>query len=246
MSKLGLQAAFFDQMADAQGFLALFEHLPGVFFLVKDRQGRFVASNSATCSRLGAAKPQDLIGKTDADFLPAELVKDYRSDDLRVVRSGKPLLNRLEAWVDEQKQLKWFLTTKLPVRGKNGRCIGVMAVIRRYDEQRAQYTVDEAADVVNYLRTNRNPKLSNAELAAAVGISERNLHRKVRQAMGLTPHELMLRVRIEATAEALATTDHPISQIAMRHGFCDQSAFTKQFRRRIGMTPKQFRRRQQG
>jgi PAS domain S-box-containing protein len=246
MARHALQTAFFAQMADAQGFLGMFEHLPGVFFVVKDRQGRFVAANSATCSRLGVAKPEDLIGKTDSDFLPAELVRDYRNDDLRVIRTGKPLLDRLEAWVDEQRQLKWFITTKLPVRGRTGRSIGVMIAIRRYDERRSLYSVNEAADVVRYLRTNRNPKLSNAELAAAVGISERSLHRKIRQAMGLTPHEFMLRMRIEAAAELLATTDQPISQIAIQYGFCDQSAFTKQFSRRIGMTPKQFRRQQQG
>ena len=35
-----LQAEFFDQIADPQGVRAIFEHMPGVFFFMKDDQGR--------------------------------------------------------------------------------------------------------------------------------------------------------------------------------------------------------------
>ena len=47
-------------------------------------------------------------------------------------------------------------------------------------------------------------------------------------------------------AEALAKTSASIIEIALNHGFCDQSAFTQQFRKRTGMTPKQFRVRNRG
>jgi AraC-like DNA-binding protein len=51
----------------------------------------------------------------------------------------------------------------------------------------------------------------------------------------------MLRMRIQAAAEALARTHDSIDRIAFAHGFCDQSAFTQQFRKRTGLTPRQFR-----
>jgi AraC-like DNA-binding protein len=72
------------------------------------------------------------------------------------------------------------------------------------------------------------------------------LHRKLRAALGLSPYELLLRTRIQSAAEALAKTSAPIINVALEHGFCDQSAFTQQFRKRTGMTPKEFRRRHQG
>jgi AraC-like DNA-binding protein len=55
----------------------------------------------------------------------------------------------------------------------------------------------------------------------------------------------MLRMRVQGAAEALARTGSPIGQIAVDYGFCDQSAFTQQFCRRTGMTPREFRKRHQ-
>ena len=85
-----------------------------------------------------------------------------------------------------------------------------------------------------------------AELARECGLSERTLYRKIHQALGVTPYELMLRIRIESAAEALIQTTDKVIDIAQAHAFCDQSAFTQHFRKRIGVTPKQFRMRHQG
>jgi PAS domain S-box-containing protein len=246
MASADLQQRFFAQIADPQAFSALFEHLPGVFFLVKDLHGRFMAANTATRERLGATDPERFIGSTDADYLPNELAQHFLHDDATVIRSGQPLLNRLEAWFDEQGQVQWFLTNKLPVLGRNGRCIGVMAIIRRYDERRAHHSIQEVAHAVAFIRANLHRALTTADLAKAIRVSERNLHRKLHQALGVTPHELMLRLRTEAAGERLATSHDTIAKIAVDHGFYDQSAFTKHFRQRTGLTPRAFRRRHQG
>ena len=246
MSASAIQRKFIAQMADPYALSLLFEHLPGVFFLVKDLAGRFIAANSATRERLGAFDAERFIGTTDADYLASDVAQNFRQDDATVIKSGKPLLNRLEAWNDEQGQLQWFLTNKLPVVGKNGTCIGVMAIIRRYDGQRTQHPIKEAAEAVAFVRAHRGRALTTADLAKAVGVSERNLHRILQKAMGVTPHELMLRLRIEAAGEQLATSDVTIAKIAVDNGFCDQSAFTKHFRTRTGLTPRAFRKRHQG
>jgi len=236
MPKHAIQRDFFASMADPQAFRALFEHLPGVFFFVKDAEGRMIAASAPILERLGVAGERDIVGKTDDAFFPPEIAAGFRADDRQVIETRRPLVNRLEVWYDEQRVLDWFLTTKLPVAGKRGRVIGVMGVTRRYEERIASYAVREVTAVVSFLREHRGRKMSVAELAAAVAVSERDLHRKVREAIGTTPHELMLRMRIQAAAEALARTHEPIQQIATRHGFCDQSAFTQQFRRRTGIT----------
>lgn len=245
MAKRDWQAEFFAEMADPQAFRPLFEHLPGIFFFVKNDESRLIAASSPILERLGLSSERDIVGTTDDDFFPREIARAFRSDDQQVLRSGKPLVNRLEVWYDEQRVLDWFLTTKVPVAGKNGRLIGIMGVTRRYEERVASHTVREVAAVVNYLREHRNRNMSVAELAEAVALSERDLHRKVREALGTTPHDLMLRMRVQGAAEALAQTDASIEQIAIDHGFCDQSAFTQQFRRRTGVTPREFRKRHQ-
>ncbi|MBB5031614.1 helix-turn-helix domain-containing protein [Prosthecobacter vanneervenii] len=240
------QKQFYARMAEPQSLAAVLDHLPGVFFLVKDTEGRFVTANAATRERLGARSESTFVGTTDADYVPLELVKDFREDDLRVIRSGKPMLNRMEAWLDEQGQLQWFVTTKLPLKGKNGRCIGVMAVIRQHDERRSHHFTGEIAETVACLRANLHKIKTAAQLARAAGTSERSLRRRLQQMLGITPYELMLRIRIEAAAKALASSTASIGDIALDHGFCDQSSFTRHFRERTGQTPRQFRLRHRG
>lgn len=246
MPALRLQTDFFAKMADPQGVRAIFEHLPGVFFFVKDAEGRHIAANSVTFARFGIKSERELVGAMDEKFFPPELAKAFREDDQKVIRSGKPLINRLEVWYDEQRNLDWFLTTKLPVRDKQGKIIGVMGITRRDEDRMRHHDVKEVTAAVQHARKNSDKNMTAAELARAAGVSERHLHRKLRQAMGLSPHELMLRIRIQSAAEALAKTSTPIIEIALNHGFCDQSAFTQQFRKRTGMTPRQFRLRNSG
>ena len=241
-----LQAEFFARIADPQAVRAIFEHLPGVFFFVKDAEGRHIAANSVTFTRFGIRHERELVGAMDEKFFPPEVAKAFRDDDQKVIRSGKPLINRLEVWYDEQRNLDWFLTTKLPVRDRTGKVIGVMGITRRDEERMRHHDVKEVTAAVQHARKNSDKNVSTAELARAAGVSERHLHRKLRTTLGLTPHELMLRTRIQSAAEALAKTSAPIIEIALNHGFCDQSAFTQQFRKRTGMTPKQFRLRNSG
>ena len=235
--------AFFQRMADPQQIAALFEHLPGVYFLVKDTEGRFVSANAATRDRLGVSSESELIGATDTDFCLFSQAQDFRRDDRQVLTTGKPLVNRLEAWQDRRGQLHWFLTTKLPVFDSAGCAIGVAAIIRLHEERRSSPAINDAAAIVKRLRNDLKRIRGTAELADAVGVSERTLHRRVQEAFATTPHELILRIRIEAVGERLVDSNDPIASIALDHGFCDQSSLTRHFRERMGITPKQFRQR---
>lgn len=241
MAGSALQKAFFARIADHQAVREMFEHLPGVFFFMKDNQGRFVAANTATCVRCGVAGESGLIGATDADFMPPEIARAYRDDDKKVIREGRPLINRLELFYDEQQGLDWFLTTKLPLRDRHGEVIGVMGMARRDEKRMMNRDVQETTAAVAFARENCHRVASAEEMASAVGVSKRNLHRQLRASLGTSPYELLLRTRIQAAAEELAQTSKPIIEVALEHGFCDQSAFTQQFRKRIGQTPREFR-----
>ena len=247
MSPKSIQNAFFASMTDPQAFRLMFDQQPNVFFFVKDRESRLIAASEPTWTRLGLEGEADAIGRLDEDFFPEQTAKAYRADDALVFRTGKPLINRLEVWYDEQRTLTWFLTTKVPLRGKNGKIIGLMGLTRR-DEGRSRHhqPSSEVTLIVSHIQKNTSRILSTAELARECGLSERTLYRKIHQALGVTPYELMLRIRIESAAEALIQTTDKVIDIAQAHAFCDQSAFTQHFRKRIGLTPKQFRMRHQG
>jgi AraC-like DNA-binding protein len=241
MSRPRLQAEFFARMSDPQILRTMFDHLPGVFFFVKDAQGRMITANAAKLERLGLKQEKDIVGATDDAFFPPDVALAFRKDDQEIIRTGRAVVNRLELWLDEQRTLNWFMTTKLPIQDKEGDIIGIMGMSRRCEEKGAQHGVREVAAAVAYIQAHLHESLTAADLAKATGLSERHLHRKLRECLGTTPHELILRLCIQAAAEALTQTGTSIADIALDHGFCDQSAFTQQFRKRTGMTPRQFR-----
>jgi AraC-like DNA-binding protein len=245
MRRTELQKQFFASLGDASVLTPLFDHLPDAFFFVKNRDSLLITGSRNLMDRLGIRRPSDLIGRPDSDFFPEHVVQAFHTDDQRLFRTGKPLINRLEVWYDEQRNLDWFLTTKLPLRDKKCRVIGLMGITRRDLSRAHLLNNSEVARITSYLRQNCERMLAVADVARACGISERNLFRKVREATGITPYELMLRIRVQKAAEALLHSQDKIIEIALDHGFCDQSTFTQHFKKRMGMTPKEFRRRNQ-
>ncbi len=82
------------------------------------------------------------------------------------------------------------------------------------------------------------------QIAAAAGICERECFRRFSRMLDTTPMQYLSRCRIDAAARALAETDAPVSQIAADCGFASASYFIRVFRTHMGMTPREFRRRE--
>jgi AraC family transcriptional regulator len=80
------------------------------------------------------------------------------------------------------------------------------------------------------------------ELAAEAGVHPTHLARALRRFRGESYGELVRRLRCEAARQALLESDMPLSEVALAAGFCDQSHFTRSFRRSTGQTPGVFRR----
>ncbi|OYP28368.1 helix-turn-helix domain-containing protein [Rhodopirellula sp. MGV] len=240
------QKRFFDSLADSGAIRGIFDHLPGVYFFVKDRDGRLISASAMILERLGMKDESEFIGKVDEQVYPPQLAAAYRADDEWVFRTGKPLVNRLEVWLDEDRRPDWCVTTKVPLFGKKtaskpAPIVGLMGISRRDLDREVLRPVNEATQAVNYLRTRLDRIVSADELAEGIGTSVRTLNRKINDTFGIPPYELMLRMRIQSAAESLLRSDEEICHVAVNHGFCDQSTFTQHFRKRMGMTPRQFR-----
>lgn len=83
--------------------------------------------------------------------------------------------------------------------------------------------------------------LTVADLAAEACLSEAHFSTCFRNQTGLTPYQYLLRQRLSAARELLLSTRLPLSHIAERTGFANQSAFSHAFRRTFGHPPSQLR-----
>lgn len=94
---------------------------------------------------------------------------------------------------------------------------------------------------VDYIHANLGEDLSIAGMSLAAGLSPDRFARAFKAATGASPLQYVISVRIERAKVLLATTRHPVAEIAWRVGYEDVSRFTAHFKRRTGTTPARFR-----
>ncbi len=78
-------------------------------------------------------------------------------------------------------------------------------------------------------------------LAEQVGFSPYHFARLFRQTTGESPHQFVVRLRIEKAQLLIRETDESLASIALESGFANQSHLTRIFKRFLGLTPKAYR-----
>jgi AraC-like DNA-binding protein len=93
----------------------------------------------------------------------------------------------------------------------------------------------------DYLAAN-NGDVSMLDVAKACGLSRGHFARAFKATVGYTPHQWLLRHRIERAKGLIAQEEIPIADIALLCGFSDQSHLTRVFTRLVGTSPAAWRR----
>lgn len=82
-----------------------------------------------------------------------------------------------------------------------------------------------------------------AQMVALSGLAERTFKRRFTQATGMTPLEYVHTLRLEEAKQMLESGDAPVEAVALEVGYQDAGFFGRLFRRHVGLTPAQYRRR---
>ena len=228
----------------ASTLLGLFNFIEGVQCWVKDRDGVYCWVNRAFLLNYSLdASPESVLGKTDYDLSPKHLAEQFRLDDSQVL-DGDPILNRLELVGRFDHASNWCLTTKLPVRRADGAITGTAGITRLAGatELSAPSHPDQGLSrALAFIREHHAAPISNQSLAAVSSRSVRALERLFVRELRLTPQQYLRRIRIRLSCHDLIYSQWSLSEVALRHGFCDQSHFTREFRQETQMTPKAYR-----
>lgn len=217
----------------------VFRQIPHTMFCVKTVDGRYVAANESFALRAGRRRLRDVIGQTAADLFPPDLAASYDAQDRAVRTTGRAVRNQLEVIADGLGQTGWYLTTKVLQPNPIGDSLVVVSVPAPLG--RGSTGGDGLRAAVECARLRFAEGLRVEDLAQAGAMSVDKLERSMQRALGTSPKQYLVRVRVEQAALLLATTDVPIAEIAARCGYYDQSQLTRQFRAHVGVTPGTYR-----
>jgi PAS domain S-box-containing protein len=96
----------------------------------KDLTCRKTFVNLAEVHFMGATSASEVLGKDDFEVYPKELAEMFFTDDQSVMLTGTPVLNREEYILDEKNEKRYLLSSKIPLRDKHSRIIGLIGIGR--------------------------------------------------------------------------------------------------------------------
>ncbi|MBN3040853.1 MAG: PAS domain S-box protein, partial [Candidatus Omnitrophica bacterium] len=125
---------------------SLFDNIPDAVYF-KDRNNRIVKVNKFYTQGTGMDESQ-ILGKTDFDFFPFEQAKEMFDDDRHILKTGKPVVGKIEKTLLPSGNWNKVITTKIPMHDKKGRIIGTMGTTRdmtlqaNFEEERINMVIN--------------------------------------------------------------------------------------------------------
>ena len=110
------------------------------------------------------------------------------------------------------------------------------------EEIRHYRKLNRLSTITGYIRENYTKELSLEMVADRFGYSPSYLSRMFRKYAQTNYKTYLQYVRIEYGFRELANTDHTIGEIALNNGFPNQKAFTREFKKKYGILPSEYRR----
>ena len=141
---------------------AFIDNMPDRIY-IKDKNGRFITGNEELIKVMKAGKVENIIGKTDYDFYPENMAEAFFNDDMEVIKSEKPIINKEESgWSEDGKDIT-VSTTKVPVTDNSGEITCLVGLGRDISKQKENekklIQQSEAIHEVNVLLEERQEEI---------------------------------------------------------------------------------------
>ena len=124
----------------------LLDNIPDAVYF-KDKDSKIIKVNNFYAKGVGL-DPEEIIGKTDFDFYPQDLAQKMYDDDLSVLKSGNPIVGKIEKNLLPDGTWSQVITTKIPMHNGGGEVVGTMGITRDMTEY-ANFEQSQLSMLVN-------------------------------------------------------------------------------------------------
>lgn len=115
----------------------LIDNLPDTIY-VKDFDARKVLANNADVSATGHTHESEILGKTDLEIFNKIDGEHGYMQDMQVLKTGKPLLDQEDEYVNKSGKVSWLRTSKIPLNDINGNVVGLVGIGHDITARKAQ------------------------------------------------------------------------------------------------------------
>lgn len=110
------------------------------------------------------------------------------------------------------------------------------------DSPSESVTETRFSEAVEFLRANLSRKIAIDDVATVAGLSRFHFIKAFRKAMGQSPYQFLLRLRLEEAKRLLSASTLSVEEVARMVGFSSSAQFVRMFKSVVGTTPGAYRR----
>jgi len=134
----------------------LIDSMPDTVYIL-DKEGRKVIANKADVNYIGYQSESEVLGKTDMELFPGETGKTFHELNLKVIESGKPILEFEENFTAKDGETRWLMSSQFPLFDSNGQVYGLLGtghdVTERKKKDKALERKNKELEFLNTLAT---------------------------------------------------------------------------------------------
>lgn len=230
----------------------------GAEYIVRQGDGFFINSNVMDMKK--SALPGQRVLEINHIFHPVFLSGHFKSRfdkkylapvindhqiEVHIIRSGQPIADKILSNLRQLKDLQSYENMEFQTRNILSETWLLLLEELRTNEEAHKLIKGEQQDrirnMLSFIHNYYQEKITVAQIADAVGISEREAMRSFRNSLRQSPVEYLISYRLNEAKKLLRNSDLSVTEICYQCGFSESSYFGKVFRRAYGLTPREFR-----
>ncbi len=231
-----------DSISWENNILQMSELIEDLAFWSKNISGQFILANTLFLKMCQINKLDDLLGKTDFDIWPDHMAENYVKDDQKVIRTLRPLNQKIEPISNTLNSTQFFHTSKFPLYNQENKVVGIVGICKDLKLTHDNVNpVMKMIPIIDFIKENYTKTIDFKKLAEQMEESLEHFRQRFTKLFQINPETYVTKTRITQSLQYANDPDLDEEDIARLVGFENQNDFLNSFKEIKGIDFKTFR-----